>query len=302
MEWASQWAPLSEQSSMQNDLPQRTVALRDLDLVRWRPAENYDTSPHNETLDESHLNPSIEDSGIASPMTYTSDMDSGSSSEDDDACGPDPDTLEYARLHGLCKNYTMDYPLASEVVPPVPEDLYHDMEDPLGEAELDAFQTEVQANLNERLDVDKETAVFLYSIIAQGKRFDEDSVPISLETVIQRWPKLDLPVLAIDHDIEMLALRRRSEVRLSSRGVEPFQLDPEKDEAMVFPQAEIERKRLLDHELSHEKLDIGKETMEFLLELCEFSKDEQVNYAEHAYASHKVGMHPPCLKLIADSR
>lgn len=285
---------------MQNDLPYQTVALINLDLARWRPAESYDTSPYNETPEESHVNTSIEDSGIASPTTYTTNMDSGSSSEDDENCGPDPDTLEYARLHGLCKDYMMDYPLASDVIPPVPEDLYHDMEDPSGEAELHAFQAEVYASLNERLNVDKETAAFLCSIIAEGKRFEEGPIPVELETARRKWPKLDLPVLATDHDVEMLALRRRSEARLSSKGLEPFQLDPEKDDGMVFPQAEIERKRLLDHELSREKFDISKETMEFLLELREFSKDDQVNYADDSYASYKVIIHPPRFKFITD--
>lgn len=285
---------------MQNDLPHQTVALRDLDLACWRPAEDYDTSPYNEPPDDSHLDASVEDSGIASPTTYTTDTDSGSSSEGGDDCGPDSDALEYARLHGLCKDYMMDYPLASEVIPPVPEDLYHDMEDPSGEAELDAFQAKVQASLNQRLDVDKETAAFLCFIIAEGKRFEEGPIPVELEATRRKWPKLDLPVLAIDHDVEMLALRRRSEVRLSSRDIEPFQLDAEKDEGLVFSQAEIERKRLLDHELNHEKLDVGKETMEFLLELREISKDDQVNYADHEYASYNVSIYPPPFNFIAD--
>lgn len=100
--------------------------------------------------------------------------------------------------------------------------------------------------------------------------------------------KLELPILANDHDVEMIALRRRHEVKLTSKGVEPFQLDTDKGESLVFSSAEVKDKQRLDAELQNEKLDVGKETVELFRELRDLTSSEEVDYANEAYDSYKV--------------
>jgi hypothetical protein len=141
---------------------------------------------------------------------------------------------------------------------------------------------------NERLDVDRETATFLASLLGAARRFDHDPIDVVLEPDGVHRLKLELPLLARDHEVEMLALRRRNEVRLSSQGIDRFQLDSDKDEGIAFPRAKIDKKLALDRELGNEKLDVGKETVRLLRDLHELWNGKDVNLLEGLYDSYKV--------------
>jgi hypothetical protein len=146
------------------------------------------------------------------------------------------------------------------------------------------LQDDLLASLNnERLDVDKETATFLASLLGSAKRFELDPIDIVLEPEGLHRLKLELPLLSRDHEAEMLALRRRNEVRLSSQGIDRFQLDTDSDEGTAFPQAEIDRKLSLDRELGSEKLDVGKETVGLLRDLHELWNGKDVNLLDGLY-------------------
>jgi hypothetical protein len=320
MDWTGRLLPLDEYrsnndygsnsgySSSASDLPQQqTVSLKDLDLGRWRPATSYgydmstsnDLDNQNEPLDTSlqatHAQ-SLEQSGDMSPTTYTSGITfdspkSDTSMESDDTDDePDLDSpMDYARYYGLLRDLPLDGPLSSDLIPLPSENIYTDMEETPELSRADSLQANVLASLeNERLDVDRETATFLASLLGAARRFELDPIDIVLEPEGLHRLKLELPLLARDHEVEMLALRHRNEVRLSSRGIDCFQLDAEKDEGIAFPRDEIDKKLSLDRELETEKLDVGKETVGLLRDLHELWNGKDVNLLDGLYESYKV--------------
>lgn len=290
MEWTTQPTLFSEENPTPTELSQQTVALKDLDLARWRPAASYETSTSNEAMQEDLTSTSLEDSGMASPeyLSEHDDFGSATSSEDEDE-EPDLDTpLEYARYHGLCRDYEMDHPLTSDLIPLPQEDQSHIVDEPEGALFPEALLAEVHDSLNERLDVDKEAASFLMSILKKCKQDEAEQIRLDLAILNPKRVKLELPVLANDHDVEMISLRRRHKVKLTSKGIEPFQLDTEEGESLVFSSAEVNDKQRLDAELQNEKLDVGKETVELFRELRDLTSSRGVDYVNEAYDSYKV--------------
>lgn len=316
MDWTGRSLPLGEYGSNSEysstsgyestayDLPQQqTVSLKDLDLGRWRPTESYGyaTSSSNELerLDTSTKPPheqSLEQSGDMSPMTYTSDFVFGLSKSDtnmesdDTDDEPDLDSpMAYARFYGLRRDSPLDHPLSSDLILLPSEDIYLDMEEPSGLLRAEALQEEAWESLkNERLDVNRETATFLASLLGAARKFELDPVDVVLEPEGLHQLKLELPLLARDHEVEMLALRRRNEVRLCSKGIDPFQLVFEKGEGVAFPRAEIDKKLSLDRELANEKLDVDRETVELLRDLRELWSGKDVNLLDGLYDSYKA--------------
>jgi hypothetical protein len=292
MEWTTQPTPFSEGNSMRTELSQQTVALRDLDLGRWRPAASNETYTPNEAMHEGFVSTSLEDSGVASPGPFSQDDDFGSAtSSDDETDEPGLDEpLEYARFHGLCRDYEMDHPMSSPLIPLAQEDLSSTTDEPEGANFHEALLAEVHDSLNERLDVDKEAASFLMSILKTCKQDESNQIMADLAVASPKRLKLDLPVLAGDHDVDMINLRRRHEVKLTSKGIEHFQLDTEKGESLVFSSAEIKDKQRLDADLQNEKLDVSKETVELFRELRDLASSEEVDYVNEAYKSYKVSL------------
>lgn len=292
MDRTTQPTPFSEENSTRSELSQQTVALKDLDLARWRPAASNETFTSNEAMHEDLVSTSLEDSGMASPGPFSrdDDFDSATSSDDVDD-GPDLDSpLEYARFHGLCRDYDMDHPLYSSLIPLAQEDLSQVADEPEGALFPEALMAEVHDSLNERLDVDKEAASFLMSILKTCKQDESEQIRIDPAILILKRLKLELPVLANDHEFDMITLRRRHEVKLTSKGIEPFELDTEKGESLLFSSAEINDKRRLDSELQNEKLDISKETVELFRQLRDITSGHEVDHVNEAYNSYKVSL------------
>jgi hypothetical protein len=298
MDWTAKPASHNKQDMTTIELPQQTVAPRDLEIARWRPAESYGTSTSTTTdiLREDLLNTSLEDSGIASPTLSSSEKDCSSASSSGDEDGsPEPDTpLEYARFHGLCRDFQADHPLSSELIPLSLDGVYHEDGEPGDTSYLDALQAEVHDSLNEKLDIDKEAAKFLMAILRTCKRGERDLIKIDLATLGLATPgprrlKLELPVLSVgDHEVDMMTLRCRHEVALTGKGIEPFQLDEDKGEGLKFSPAEVDDKQRLDGALQNEKLDVGKETVELFRQLRDCTAGKEIDYANEAYSSYKV--------------
>ena len=296
MDWTTQPSPFSEEIPTSAELSQQTVALRDLELGRWRPAVSYGTSTSNEVMHEDLASTSLEDTGMVSPGSFSRDDEddfaSATSSADEDD-GPGLDTpVDYARFHGLCRDYEMDHPLSSVLIPAAQGDLSHIADEPGGTLFPEALLAEAHDSLNERLDVDKEAASCLMSILKTCKQDESSQTNVDMAVLSPVRLKLELPVLASDHEVEMITLRRRHEVKLTSRGIEPFQLDVETGESLAFSSAEIKDKDRLDGELQNEKLDVGKETVELFRQLRDLTSGQEVDLVNEMYNSYKVSLKP----------
>lgn len=302
MDWTSRLPVMGDFDTRPRLAPPGTVALRDLELKRLRPAAagGYELSTEGDMSwsERPKNSPEIATSSDALAMCSSaiagssSSGSSGEESDEDEDEGLDVDTpLEYARFHGLCRDYEMDHPLRSRLVPSPTPDARRGLEEPSNVQSWRCSEVvgeEIQESVaNERWDIDKETAALLLEVLALEKQSGGDELE-GVNGVEIRPLRLELPLLAGDHDFEMIALRRRNEVRLSGAGVEPFPLDVEKNEGMAFSKAAIDDKHRLDQSLAGEKLDVSKEALKFLKEVSALSAEGDVDYAAEAYEAYKV--------------
>lgn len=276
----------NEHDLMYTATPRSKYMARDLAYARWRPSTSDDV-PTNNSYSNGYPGISLASSAGNSPASCTSNITLNYSGSEDSE--PDLDTpLEYARYHGLCTDYEKDDPLSSELIPCLPEDAFDDPDEVPPGFDADSVKRQVQDSLNEKLDVDKETATLLLSVLAAGKGDFDLNVREFIDSRF-RPMKLELPVLARDHEAEMAALRRRNEVKLTARGIEHFVLDLEKDEGLVFPTSASEDKYRLDRGLENEKLDVGRETVGFLHDVKSLAAASEIDHAVEAHEAYKVG-------------
>lgn len=266
--------------------PRLKYMARNLDYARWRPSTSDDVQTNN-NYSNGYPSISLASSAGNSPASCASNITFDSSGSEDSQ--PDLDTpLEYARYHGLCTDYEKDEPLSSELIPCLPEDAFDDPDEVPPGFDAASVKRRVQDNLNEKLDVDKETATFLLSVLAMGKGDLDLNVGDFIDSRF-RPMKLELPLLARDHEVEMTALWRRNEVKLTAQGIEPFVLDLEKDEGLVFATSASDDKYRLDRGLENEKLDVERETVGFLRDVKSLAAASEIDHAVEAHEAYKVG-------------
>lgn len=266
--------------------PRSKYMARDLAYARWRPSISDDV-PTNNSYSNGYPSISLASSAGNSPASCASNITFDSSGSEDSE--PDLDTpLEYARYHGLCTDYEMHDPLSSELITCLPEDAFDDPDEVTPEFNADLLKRQVQDSLNEKLDVDKETATFLLSVLAVGKGDLDLNVGDFIDSRF-RPLKLELPLLARDHEVEMAALWRRNEVELTAQGIEPFVLDLGKDEGLVFATSASDDKYRLDRGLENEKLDVERETVGFLRDVKSLAAASEIDHAVEAHEAYKVG-------------
>lgn len=224
--------------------------------------------------DGEHLSGSLEDrehSGNNSSSSFSS----SSASEDSVPDGQNP--IAYARYYGLCRDYKGEHLLDTDLIPLPDDDQY---------ADLGFDVSTVHQTFNERLDVDKDTAAHLSSVLSMGRvtgEVDEYDLARRLKRL-----KIEAPVLQIDHDADMLRLRRKSCVKISSKGLTPFKLDISKDEGPEFPPQCAILKSEIDREIKDARLDLTAETIDYLKEIYGFPTEEEPDLADQAYQEHKV--------------
>lgn len=293
MDWPAQATFDPSYASGCNGTPMvQSVALQDLELGRFRSMESYDAFIPDDTQRLDRVDTSLQGSGTGEPINGASDMECESvSSEDSDYELSLETPMQYAQFHGLLENYETDQPLKSELIPYQSEDIFQELRDPSNLLGMETIQKELDESLNERLDIDRETAEFLLSLLAAKRQTAGDLDVQPLLNSELKPLKLELPVLAGDHDLEMSALRHRNIVKPRALGINPFDLDAEKDESISFPQAAIADKLRLEQELRNEKLDVTKEIVEFLQDVRSLSVAEHVDYASEAYNAYKVCFH-----------
>ena len=186
--------------------------------------------------------------------------------------------VEYARLHRITLNYLYHNPLEPDLVPRPPADWRTDLEDPESTLNIGVLVTLGALNghtAHEKLDIDKEAAELLASVIKLGQEYDflddwQDDCPTRFKDL-----ELEEPILLSDPQLDLLRLKRRNLAVISTDGMQPFVdheiEDPgfislEKDAAM--------REQIKDGEA--EKLDIDRPTVEYLAEICNMlSQDEE---------------------------
>ena len=198
-------------------------------------------------------------------MTY-----SGSQILSGDACQWNEDSpmsfVEQARTSGLCRDYLTDRPFAS-YIPSPPETSVEDLADPPGVQDIAARGALDGTNFHEKWDVDKESAGFLASVLALAK---DDETPLELQDSRVSFCDLKViePLLHCDPELELQQLRRRNQVKITSRGMPPAMLVNDDGEGIGWSLQELERPVEAEHQLASEKLDVSQDVSSYLRDIA----------------------------------
>ena len=212
-------------------------------------------------------------------------------------------TLEYARYHGLTTGYFNEDPLQHVVLPSLHGSLQSEFEDPqatLNIALLVSLGALKGHNMHEKWEVDKDAAKFLASLLECGKegaRHDEFNID---GTRSFRHLKLEEPILATDPGLDLLRLKRRNNVSVSTIGMEPFQLDEKQNEDPTWTAKEFEVLVETNRKVMQEKLDIDREAMEFLKRISTAPCVTENELTEALLNEHVVWRITLCLTPSAD--
>lgn len=191
--------------------------------------------------------------------------------------------LAYARHYGLTTCYKTVNPFKA-VEYPSPSITKADLNDPDSVPTIDEILYKhafLQLNEPERLNIDRDTAVFLASVFSLEKTGEPlESLLHSNTPLYSRNLKIEEPVLTSDPELDLWRLRRLNAAIVSSKGMEAFELDDEKGEGFGWS---IEEKRAhteTEELIASEKLDIDVELLTYLkdeiLVFCKVTTNDDV--------------------------
>lgn len=181
----------------------------------------------------------------------------------------EPSILEYARFHGVASSTLPSSDLLAYISPDTLESLESTLQDPSTgdfETKLSTAATHVKSKEKERLEIERDGAVFLSSII---KPTTQQPLlhPASTSRHRVKNMKIDPPILQSDHELDMRAF---------SHGVSVIPLDPSKldlpleqlevenDEGIEWPRYYMDFPAQVWEMVRAEKLDCTREVLLFI--------------------------------------
>jgi hypothetical protein len=193
----------------------------------------------------------------------------------------EPSILDYARFHGIASNYLASDPLDN--IHSISRDLATaTLADPIGAAGLDfvAIANQAREQVKEKLEVGRDGAIFLSSILkpsrlgeeAQTKLSDWDAVcfPDLNHHHRIRDMKQEPPMLMTDHEVDMRLFaedRRLEPVDLSKLDLLREDLNEENDEGLEWPGYFWDLPGQLWDRVRAEKIDCTREVLLFIQEV-----------------------------------
>ena len=202
-----------------------------------------------------------------------------SESEDEE-----PSVLEYARLHGLCIDYTTEQ-LPSGHLKAVSDatiNLDLDVQVP-----PDALITNTISELTkERLTINTDAAAILKSVYDLQQAFISDSFAIEKRTWILNL-KQEVPLLETDSELDVLSFGSAALPNLKNLKIPFEKVVEESDEGMEWPSKYYVYPAQYDEQAKREKIAISKEVLVYLQDAVrdthipedsEMIKAETLNY------------------------
>ena len=176
----------------------------------------------------------------------------------------EPSLIEYARFHGLSKDYLEHHPLEG-IAPPL--DFLSQLEDSPDLVHIEPGDFKLP---KERLTVDAGAASLLAEVAALAKpviRSDEDD---GLNLHRFRNLKLELPLLRTDHELDMLRFAPQVVPDLEHEFLPYETVDEEADEGLTWPSRCHELPSLYWKKVESEKLQVSRDALQFLQQSLQY--------------------------------
>jgi hypothetical protein len=173
-----------------------------------------------------------------------------------DLSEPELPVLEYARLHGLCTNYTLEQPCYGDIPIPSVDVLEKDVDFPV--------QGSVQEFLHERLTVKKDEALLLKEVLStRDESCMDDGEPYS------SWKrtsalKLELPLLRTDNELDLLGFGSTKIPNVADAHIPIESIEEENDEGLQWPFQYLDFPGRIFKGIEKEKIQVSKEAFVML--------------------------------------
>lgn len=172
----------------------------------------------------------------------------------------EPSAVEYARANGLSRNYLAEALGISDL-----QQLQSSLQDALSDSHLHQFNLGPPLKVEERLNLSKDAATLLQSVMRGEVREDIDALVTSTPNAEKRRrpSKLELPLLRTDHatDCRSFGSREGFDIKLQDVKLPLELVDDEKNEGFIYPQRFWDIGPQILHKLKTEKLSATKETV-----------------------------------------
>lgn len=179
----------------------------------------------------------------------------------------EPSLIEYARHYGLTREYYIENPFRSTALPSPPGSVDAELQDPDNALNIGTIVSINALNgktADEKLDVDADTIEFLTSVMSYGKEDYSDGADNTCRSTTVRELKLEEAILPTDSDRDLLQLKRRNMALISSEGLEPFELDIEKDQSYDWPSKDLQQPHEINKLVATERLEVDRSVVEYL--------------------------------------
>jgi hypothetical protein len=143
----------------------------------------------------------------------------------------EPTVLEFARFHGLCKNYATEHLLPGTLKPPPDEVLDQDLRDPLDAPTLTNRAYELT---KERLTINKESAFLLKSVFSFSEPLNDDA--FELDEMRIRELKQEVPLLRSDNELDLLNFGSTTTPSFNDTKIPLEPLNEENEESLEWPE------------------------------------------------------------------
>ncbi|EKG13422.1 hypothetical protein MPH_09448 [Macrophomina phaseolina MS6] len=170
----------------------------------------------------------------------------------------DASVLEYARYHGICRDYENDHPLEPLHLPRAPMFLSQDLADTTGCSKLCLPQP---PDPSDRLEINAAAVAELASIL-KPPQAPQSAAQYSNPQRFRDF-KVDPPILTTDHELDTFKLRKRDSLRLSDVHLPPEHTE-DRDEGLQWPSWCDELVSKFDKEIASDKLCVPKEVLLYL--------------------------------------
>jgi hypothetical protein len=177
--------------------------------------------------------------------------------------------IDYARYHGLSKDYTSVYPLSSHILHSIPQ-----WEDPdLELTQCPEFELPTELDLEEKWTIDHQSALFLKQITTIG---DAPLIEARRQKSISTESKVEPLLLPTDPELEQ---RRFMRARHSRQHKDPPEIPCEafwQDDggaALYWPDPKLPETTM--EEIKQEKLQLGKSDILFLQQCISFADEPE---------------------------
>lgn len=203
-----------------------------------------------------------------------------------DAEESEPTVLEYARFHGLCKDYALEDLKLRFATFPSDEVINQDLEDPPNAPILPRVGSELT---KERLNINAETASLLQAI--SSLRIIQDDIEEHLNHGSRiRGLKQEVPILETDHELDMLHFGSTATPSLAKLKIPLEPLTDEIDGGLEWPDKHNAYAQKYEGQIKAERLAMARVDLEYLRDALEdpYISDGSIAYDAQDFVYRKV--------------